>query len=150
MNSNLQVPLGPRRKPDVTIVATSRAGGGLAAYGTLTGPRVYTTYLDTAAGAVVLQYADNAATEPGYDGDLIAPDPLNLSLPQSLPIVQVIVACTIDRSGVLREFRVLEASDTNLASRILTALANWRFRPVLRRDTPIEVSAILGFHVGTR
>jgi hypothetical protein len=150
VSSNPQAPLGPRRKPAITIVASPRAGGGMAAYGTLSGARVYTTYLDTAAGLFVLQYSDPASNEPGYDGDLVAPDPLNLSLPQDLPMARIIVACTIDRNGVLKAFRVLETSDANVATRILAALAAWRFRPVLRRDTPIEVSAILGFHVGTQ
>jgi len=150
VSSNAKVPLGPRRKPAITIVASPRAGGGMAAYGALSGARVYTTYLETAAGLAVLQYSDPASNQPGYDGDLVAPDPLNLSLPQDLPMARVIVACTMDHSGVLKALRVLETSDANVATRILTALAAWRFRPVLRRDTSIEVSAILGFHVGTQ
>ena len=147
--SHVQVPLGPRRQPAITVIATPSSGGGMSLYGILSGARVYTTYLDTVAGAVILQYADTTKNEGGYDGDLVAPDPLDLALPENTPVARVIVSCTINSTGVLQAFRIVEASDTSVATRLLAALAKWRFRPVLREDTPIAVSAVIGFHVGT-
>jgi hypothetical protein len=143
-------PLGPRRSPGLTVIATPRSGGALNLYGVLKGPKVYTIYFDTRLGATVLQFSELNSDGPGFDGDLTAPDPLKTDLPDDIRSARLILSCVIDRMGMLRQFHVLESGNAEFAKRVLDALANWRFRPVLRGNTAIAVAAILGFRVDTR
>ena len=143
-------PLGPRRSPGLTVIATPRSGGALNLYGVLKGPKVYTIYFDTRLGATVLQFSELNSDGPGFDGDLTAPDPLKTDLPDDIHSARLILSCIIDRVGRLQEFHVLESGNAQFAKKVLDALAHWRFRPVLRGNTAIAVAAILGFRVDTR
>lgn len=140
----------PRRAPAVTIVATSRSGGGLNTYGLLKGSKVYSIYIETRFHFAVLQYAERSATQGGFAPDLTSPEPIQTDLPEDLPRTRVIISCMMDRGGVLRNIHILEAQTAEPAAKIATALQGWRFRPVLREHQAIEVDAILGFDVGTR
>jgi hypothetical protein len=53
----------------------------------------------------------------------------------------------MDREGVMHGFRVLESLGNNLAPAVISALENWRFRPVLQRGESVEVDAIIGLNV---
>ena len=62
----------------------------------------------------------------------------------------MILACVLDRSGVVKNVKVLEPGAAEATSKILVALQSWKFRPAFRGNDPVEVNAILGFGVDTR
>ncbi len=136
--------------PGITVVATSRSGGAFNFYGALKGDRVYTIYLDTTLGMAVLQFADPNSEAQGYTEELNAPEPLRRVLPPSADHTRVVISCVIDRAGNVKNAAVLDGKSSSLAAKILPALANWRFRPVMRGEKPVEVNAILGFNIDTR
>ena len=135
--------------PDVTVVATSRSGGAFNFYGALKGDRVYTTYLDTALGTVVLQFADPTSDTGAYSEELNAPEPIRKDLPPTVSKTRVVISCTIDAEGNLKNLRAVDGKSSTLTAKLLPALESWRFRPVTRGDKPISVSAILGFNINT-
>lgn len=139
-----------REGPDITVVGTSRSGGAFNFYGTLKGDKVYTIYIDTALGTAVMEYADPASAAHPYAEDLTAPQALRAEVPPNLKKSRLVIACVLDRSGQLRNPKVLEHSSNELTAKVLTALSNWKFSPVLRGQQPIEVNAILGFDIDTR
>jgi hypothetical protein len=140
---------GKQAGPGITVVATSRSGGAFNFYGALKGDKVYTIYIETSLGTTVMQYADPTSTSHAYAEDLIAPQPLRAELPAGLPRSRLVIACILDRSGMVKQAQVLETTSAILTSKVLAALANWKFRPVLRGEQPVEVNAILGFNVDT-
>jgi len=135
--------------PAITIVGTSRSGGALNMYGSLKGDKVYTIYIDTSLGTAVMEYADPSSAAHPYAEDLVAPQPMRAELPANLKASRLIIACVLDRSGMVKNPKVLESSSSELAPRVLTALASWKFRPVFRGEEPVEVNAILGFAINT-
>ena len=141
----------PHRGFQATVEAGARAGGvfGTGYYGFLKGKN-YSIYIETSIGTAVMQYSDPAsATHPAGEG-LSAPEPMRKELPPNLRATRVILACTLDRSGVLKNVKVLEPGAAETTSKILVALQNWKFRPAFRGNDPVEVTAILGFGVDTR
>jgi hypothetical protein len=62
----------------------------------------------------------------------------------------VVIACILDRSGVLKDLKVLDPGSAETTSQILAALPNWKFQPAMRGTEPVEVNAILGFGIDTR
>jgi len=142
--------MASHRGPGITVVATSRSGGAFNFYGALKGDRVYTTYLDTTLGTVVLQFADPASDTGAYSEELNAPEPIRKTLPPSTSHTRVVFSCTIDREGNLKNLKAVDGRSSMLTAKLLPALETWRFRPVLRGDKPIEVTAILGFNIDTR
>jgi hypothetical protein len=141
---------GDPRGPGLTVVATSRSGGAFNFYGVLKGDRVYTIYIETSLGTAVMQFADPASAAHPYAEDLTAPQPLRADLPPNLSRARLVIACLLDRSGILRNPQILDSAMGDLSAKIVGALATWKFRPVLRGDQPIEVNAILGFNIDTR
>ena len=135
--------------PDVTVVASSRSGGAFNLYGELKGDKVYTIYIDTTLGRAVMEYADPTSANHPYADDLVAPQPMRADLPPNLKVSRMVISCVLDRSGLLRNAQVIEGSQEN-TNQVLAALSSWKFRPVFRGDQPIEVTAILGFHIDTR
>jgi hypothetical protein len=75
---------------------------------------------------------------------------MDFDVPSALAAERMIVSCVIDRAGVMTQLRVLEAANSEKTEQIMSALRQWKFRPVLRGEEPIEVKAILGFGVNTR
>jgi hypothetical protein len=139
-----------RRSPDLTVIATSRSGGALNAYGLLKGPRVYTIYIPTRLGTGVLQFSERPSDIRGFQADLTAPEPQRTDFPPGTQRSRLVVSCVINRSGLLTNFRILDATTADLAYKMIAALKEWRFKPVLRGEEVIEVDAILGFAVGTK
>ncbi len=135
--------------PDITIVASSRSGGAFNFYGALKGDKVYTIYITTTLGTAVMQFADPSSAAHGYAEDLTAPQAMRSDLPAGLPKSRLVIACVLDRTGLLRRAQVLEPATAVMTSKVLTALNSWKFRPVLRGNEPIEVNAILGFNIDT-
>jgi hypothetical protein len=137
-------------KNGITIVASPRAGGALNLYGALKGDRVYTIYLNTAAGTAIMQFADPDSAAHPYDTDLTAPQTIRVNLPSGLQPSRLLIACVLDSNGSLRHWHVLQSDSSDFSARILAALPDWKFSPAFRGDQPVEVNAILGFGVDTK
>jgi len=135
--------------PDIMVVGSSRSGGALNRYGELKGDKVYTIYIDTTLGTAIMQFADPASTLHPYADDLTAPQPVRANLPPNLKPSRLLISCVLDRSGLLRNPKVLEGNG-EMNSRVLAALSSWKFRPAFHGDQPVEVTAILGFDIDTR
>jgi hypothetical protein len=137
------------KRSGVTVIATSRSGGVLPYYGLLKGDN-YSIYIETSVGTAVMQYSDPAsATHPSRQG-LSEPEPLRKDLPEGLRSTRVVFSCTLDRTGVLKDLRVLDPGAAETTSKLLAALPKWKFRPAFRGDDPVEVTAIIGFGIDTR
>jgi hypothetical protein len=134
----------------VTIEATPRSGGVFAYYDVLKGDRNYSIYIETSLGTAVMQYADAASAAHPSSENLSAPEPMRKDLPEGLRPTRVIIACILDRSGALKDLKVLEPGTAETTSKILVALHSWKFRPAFRGSEPVEVNAILGFGIDTR
>jgi len=133
-----------------TIVASARSGGAFNFYGALKGDKAYTIYFETAFGPAALQYTDPSSAAHPYADDLIAPQTLRSDLPADLERSRLVIACILDRSGLLRDARVIEQTTPETTTKILAALPNWKFTPALRGNQPVEVNAILGFNIDTK
>ena len=138
---------GARGDLDITVEGTSRSGGAFGFYGLLKGDKVYTKYLLTVDGIVVMEFADASSTRGPHD--LISPQPLRTDLPAGLTRSRLAIACVLDRSGILRNMHVLRADAGAPSSRVIAALHTWKFTPALRGNEPVEVNAILGFNINT-
>jgi hypothetical protein len=132
---------------DITVEGTSRSGGAFGFYGLLKGEKVYTKYLPTVDGIVVMEFSDASSTSGPHD--LISPQPLRTDLPAGLMRTRLAIACVLDRSGILRNMHVLKADAGAPASRVIAALHTWKFTPALRGNEPVEINAILGFNINT-
>jgi len=145
-----RTPAEKRRPPAITIIATSRSGGAVNMYGALKGGKVYTIYIDTQVGMAVFQYAERATNQGNFQQDLIPPEPLSSDVPADVPKARLLLSCIMDKSGMLKNIRVLESAKADATQRIVSALNTWRFRPVLRGDEPVDVDVIVGFNIDTR
>jgi hypothetical protein len=130
--------------PNIVVVASSRSGGGLSSQLAPRGGRVYTIYLATHLGTAVLQYAD-PTTVQNFAADLTAPRPIKTDVPADATPARAIISCVMDRLGLLRDIKLLEGDDPQFSHELLFALASWRFRPVFRGDSPVEVKTVIGF-----
>ncbi|HLX86247.1 MAG TPA: hypothetical protein VKR59_20270 [Terriglobales bacterium] len=134
----------------ITIEATPRSGGVFNYYGVLKGDRNYSIYIETSLGTAVMQYADAASAAHPSSEALTAPEPMHKDLPAGLRSTRIVIACILDRSGDLKDIKVLEPGAAETTSKVLAALHSWKFRPAFRGNEPVEVNAILGFGVDTR
>ncbi len=134
----------------ITIEATPRSGGVFGYYGVLKGDRNYSIYIETSLGTAVMQYSDPASATHTSQDNLTAPEPMRKDLPAGLRSTHVVFVCTLDRTGELKDIKVLEPGAAETTSKILVALHSWKFRPAFRGGEPVEVNAILGFGVDTR
>jgi hypothetical protein len=142
--------LAGKHGPGITIEATPHSGGAFNFYGALKGDKVYTIYIETSFGPAVLQYADPTSAVRSYSQELSAPEPMRAEVPAGLAHSRVVIACVLDRAGMLRNLQLLEAGSKEIDAKILAALPSWKFRPAQRGDQPIQVNAILGFNIDTR
>ena len=137
--------------PAITIVATSRSGGAFDFYGKLPGDN-YSVYVDTNIGTVVMQYAE-ANPVTARAAAAVGPQGLRTNLPSELatdfPHARVVIKCKLDASGNLQDLQVLEPGPAAMTAKIMAALPNWKFRPAMRGQQPVEVNAILGFNIDT-
>jgi hypothetical protein len=138
-----------RNSSGVTVVATSRSGGAFNRYGYLKGDKVYTIYLDTTVGPAVMQLADPLSATRASAQELTAPAPIRTDLPAGILHSRLVIACTLDRTGILKSFQVLEPGDATMTAKVLAALPRWKFRSAMRGDQPVDVTVILGFNVDT-
>jgi hypothetical protein len=135
--------------PDITIVATSRSGGAFNFYGELKGDKVYTIYLPTTLGQAVMQFADPTSAVHAYADDLLGPEKMRVDLPPNLKVSRLVIACTLDASGRLTNLHVLEPGSALFTAKVMAALPSWKFRPAMRGNQPVPVTAILGFGINT-
>ena len=133
----------------VTIVATAGSGGVFEPYKDLLHGEKYATYLDTSIGTVVMEFADEVTAVHSFGGTLIAPVAMRTDLPQGLPHARMLVACTLDASGNVKNPHVLEPGPATMTAKVLAALRSWKFQPAMRNNQPVEVTAILGFGIDT-
>jgi len=133
----------------VTVVATASSGGAFEPYKNLLHGEKYTTYLDTPAGTVVMEFADESATSHQFGGTLTAPVGIRLDLPKNLPHARMVVMAKLDIEGNLRIARILEPGPAGMTAQVGAALPGWKFQPAMRGAKPVEVTAILGFGIDT-
>jgi hypothetical protein len=141
---------GKRRGLDVTVEGTSRSGGAFNFYGLLHGDKVYTKYIPTSAGTVVMQFADATSATRRYSQELTGPEAILSNLPVTLNHSRIIIRCQLKTSGTLREFQKIEADPGAPTKEVVAALSTWKFIPALRGNDPIEVNVLLGFNIDTR
>jgi hypothetical protein len=134
---------------DVTVVATARSGGAFNNYGQLKADKTYTIYIDTAAGRVSMQYFDSSSASHPYTEDLLKPEPIRAEMPPGIGRSRLVIACVLDTSGILKDLHVLEGGNPSMTPKVMANLPNWKFRPAFHGETPIEVTAILGFNINT-
>src|SRR5215469_357448 len=136
-----------RKNAPITVVATSRSGGGLAAYGAFKDRTVYTVYIDTGAGQAVLQFASrDSLADPSIS--LIPPDPLSTETPRGENAAGVIFAGVLDESGHLRDVRVVNGASPS--PQLEEAVRRWVFHPALLGTQPIAVDALIGIGTGVQ
>lgn len=138
-----------RQTLGVTVVATATSGGAFEPYKNQLHGEKYTTYLDTSLGTVVVEFADGGSAGHSYTGTIAAPSGFRTDLPEGLPYARMVVACTIDASGNLKNLRVLEPGPAEMTAKVIASLRGWKLQPAMRGDQPIEVTAILGFGIDT-
>ena len=118
-------------------------------YGLLKGDN-YSIYIETSLGTAVMQYSDpSSAAHPSGEA-LTEPEPMRKDLPEGLRPTHVVFTCILDRTGVLKDMRVLDPGAAETTSKVLAALSKWKFRPAFRGNDPVEVTAIIGFGIDTR
>jgi len=137
-----------RTMPAVTITGTSRSGGALNRYGTLKGGKVYTIYIETGSGPVVLEFSDGQDAA-GFESDLTPPEPLVTTPSPQLGRSPIVLSGRIDQNGVLQHVKILESKSKLATDQLLAAIRNWRFRPVLRGTVAVDVDVLLGFGITT-
>ncbi|MGC1646204.1 MAG: energy transducer TonB [Candidatus Sulfotelmatobacter sp.] len=137
-----------RQAFDVEIVATASSGGAFEPYKNLLHGEKHTIYPDTSSslGSAVMEYAEETASARG---SLSPPQSIRTNLPEGLPRARIVLTCTLDTSGNLKNVRVLEAGPADMTAKILAALRSWKFQPAMRGTQPVEVVAILGFGIDT-
>ncbi|HEY6180994.1 MAG TPA: hypothetical protein VIW67_02050 [Terriglobales bacterium] len=138
-----------KRGSGYTIIATSHSGGAFNRYGYLKGDKVYTIYLDTMAGPAVMQMADPLSAAHPSSQDLDAPEPIRTDVPAGILHTRLVIACVMDTSGSLKNFQVLEPGNATMMAKVIAALPHWKFKPAMRSNQPVEVTAILGFNIDT-
>jgi len=141
--------LKERQELGVTIVATATSGGAFEPYKNLLRGEKYTTYVNTSLGSVVMEFADESAADHPFGATLTAPIKIRADLAAHLPRARMVVSCTLDASGNLKNVRVLEAGPAEMTAKVIAALGSWKFQPALRGNQPVEVTAILGFGIDT-
>jgi hypothetical protein len=139
-----------QKSPGYSIEATPSSGGGLGCYGCLRGNITATIYFETSLGTAVMEYSDPASAAHPSSDKLSEPEAIRKDLPAGLRPTRVMISCILDRSGDLKDVKVLEPGAAETTSKILVALHGWKFRPAFRGNEPVEVTAILGFGIDTR
>ena len=138
-----------RQTLGVTVVATATSGGAFEPYKNLLRGEKYTAYFDTSIGTVVMEFADESSAGHPFGGTLAAPAAIRTELAAGLRPARMVIACTLDASGNLKNVRVLEAGPAVMTAKVLAGLRSWKFQPAMRGDQPVEVTAIIGFGIDT-
>jgi len=116
----------------------------------LHGDKVYTKYIPTGEGTVVMQFADATSATRAYSQELTSPEVLVANLPVALNHSRIIIRCQLNDNGMLRDFHQIEADPGAPTNKVVAALASWKFIPAQRGNDPVEVNVLLGFNIDTR
>jgi hypothetical protein len=134
--------------PTIMVIASPRSGGALSNYGTMKGIQVYTMYMDSPAGIIVLQFSDPSVKNDMEYG-LAPPEPVLTEIPLGVFLPHTVLVCVLGRTGSLHDFRVAKTPYPSLIPPLIQVLERWRFVPALRGKDPISVDVVLGFGVDT-
>jgi hypothetical protein len=134
---------------EASVVATANSGGAFAPDKNLLHGEKGTKYFDTSAGPVSMEFADETATGNSFGGNLKQPETIRTDLPEGLAHAHLMIACTLDASGNLKNVRVLDAGPADMTAKVVAALGSWKFQPAMRGEHPVEVTVILGFNINT-
>jgi len=140
--------LKPRATFDVDVVATAKSASAFEPYRDLLHGEKHTTYVDTLLGPVVLEYADEDSGS-ALRATLKPPRAVRVDLPADLKPTRMVVTCTLDASGNVRNLHVLEPGSADMTLKVMSAMRSWKFQPALRGNKAVEVTAILGFAIDT-
>jgi TonB family protein len=55
----------------------------------------------------------------------------------------VTLSLTVDAAGLPHDIKIVQGQDENLIKRLLPAVAQWRFAPARRNDTPVSAKILL-------
>jgi hypothetical protein len=141
---------GSRRAFTTTVKGTSRSGGAFNQYGRLPGIVYTTSFYVNGAGAVSMEFSDPASVKRGYSEELTSPDVLQATLPIQLNGARIMLEGKMNPAGHLHDFHQIFADPGAPVSKVVAAVATWKFTPALRGNDPIEVSVLLGFNIDTR
>lgn len=64
-------------------------------------------------------------------------------LPQRSQGMTIDVSFTVDASGQPRNIRLLSVSDSALEKKLIPALSQWRFAPVLKNGAPVSTRVVM-------
>lgn len=134
-------PLTARKASPITVIATSRSGGGLNAYGVFKNRMVYTIYFRTASRRVVLQFAAQDSTV-GYDATLTPPDLISTDVPAADEEIAGVFSAVLDATGQLQNIIPVDREAKNQPLR--DALSTWRFHPALSANQAVAVDVLIG------
>ena len=130
-----------RKASPITVIATSRSGGGLNAYGVFKNRMVYTIYFRTASTRVVLQFAAQDSTVV-YDAALTPPDPISTDVPAGGEEIAGVFSAVLDATGHLQNIIPVDSEARNQPLR--DALSTWRFHPALSANQAVAVDVLIG------
>jgi len=148
--SSRRTPLKGSQTMGVTVVSTPRAGGAFEQrYQKLLHGETTSMSIPTSAGAVMMEFADNAAAAHSFTGALSPPVALQNDMPEGIPHAYMMLTCTLDVSGNLRNLHVLEPGPGTMTATVLSALRAWKFQPAMRNGQPVELTVLLGFGTNT-
>jgi hypothetical protein len=136
------------RQTKATLETDIVGGSPFAAYKKYFGGEHHTTQIETTLGTVSMLYSDQSESH-GFRAALVAPFAIQSDLPDGLPRAHLIIACTLDTEGNIKNPRVLEAGPAQMTAKVLASLRTWKFQPAMRNNQPVEVTAILGFGIDT-
>jgi TonB family protein len=134
---------------DVDVIASASAAGAFEPYKNLLHGEKHISYIDSSLGIVVMEYADESTAQRSFGAPLAAPAALSNDLPDGLPRARMVVTCTLDASGKVKNLKVLDPGPAQMTAKVVAALRNWKFQPAMRNSQPVEVTAILGFGIDT-
>jgi protein TonB len=55
----------------------------------------------------------------------------------------VTLSLTVDAAGLPHDIKIVQGQDQNLTARLLPAVAQWKFTPAMRNDTPVSAKILL-------
>ena len=134
---------------DITVYSGASSGGAFEPYKNILKGEKNTAYIETTLGTVVMEFVAASDTSRTFTGALSKPEAIRSDLPEGLTRVRMMFACTLDASGNVKNLRILDSGPPQMTNKVLAALRNWKFQPVMRNNQPVEVTAILGFGIDT-
>ncbi|MFN8007583.1 MAG: energy transducer TonB [Terriglobia bacterium] len=160
----------PGESYNITVVEGRTGGAGLGVYGVLSGKRNYTVFVPMPAGRWTMQFSEMPDKNPAATtkvsanaqtvgsqvllaaGDaLIQPRPLRKvdpGRPEDEELAKlrglVVLYAVIRKDGGVDKVRVIRSLNPALDERAVEALKQWKFKPAMLGENPVEVQALFG------